>query len=166
MALCSCRASQFVLLHLQGSALLHTKPPGPCKQHHLATAAPPQAAHQPQEPPMSPLWRAGEMDSPGGEWCETHRCLSLVTRAAVSTQPLCSWMSNLVTRWLMDGSTGRRCWTAVLVLMSSGERSGRTVMPGKGWNGLLPAVGIPGEILPFTAILKGFVVSWNLPQVL
>lgn len=38
----------------------------------------------------------------------------------------------------MDGWAGRRWRMAVLVLMSLGERSGRTVLPVKG--GLLPAV--------------------------
>lgn len=44
----------------------------------------------------------------------------------------------------------------MLVLMSFGERSGRTVTPVKERNGLLPAVRIPGEILPFIEVLEGF----------
>jgi len=49
----------------------------------------------------------------------------------------------------MDGWLGRRCRTAVLVLMSFGERSGRMVRPVKERNGLLPAVWIPEETSPF-----------------
>lgn len=100
------------------------------------------------------------MDKPWGEQLKTYRCLSLVIRAAVSTQLFCSCMRNLVTRWLMDGWVGRSCRTAVLVLMSFGERSGRTVMPVKGRNGLPPAVWIPGEILPFVEVLEGFLIRF------
>lgn len=75
-----------------------------------------------------------------------------MTRAAVSMQLFCSWMRNAVTRWLMDGWVGRRWRTAVLTLMSLGERSGRMVMPVKGQNGL---VRIHGEIIPFIGVLEG-----------
>lgn len=100
VTLCCCSASRLAILCLQGPALLNTKPPGPCSS---SITWPLQLHHKLPTSPTSPLQRAEEMHSPGGEWCDTHRCLSLVTRAAVSMQPLCNWMRNLVTRWLTDG---------------------------------------------------------------
>lgn len=75
-----------------------------------------------------------EVDKPPAEQIETYRCFSLVTCAAVSTQLFCSCMRNVVTKWLMENWVGRRLrMVVVLVLISFGERSGLTMMPGRGW---------------------------------